>query len=44
MTRYLLSVHSGDDGASRGPMTDEDRAQAWASIQALEADMKSSGA
>src|SRR5258705_11680880 len=43
MPRYLLSTHSVA-GATREPMTDEQMQQAWAPIQALEAEMKSAGA
>ena len=43
MPRYLLSTHSAE-GASREPMTEEQMQTAWAPIQALEAEMKSSGA
>ena len=42
MTQYLLSVHSSA-GGSRTPMTDEEMQQGWQLINALEADMKSSG-
>jgi len=43
MPRYLLSTHSAG-GATREPMTDEQMQEAWAPIQALEAEMKSAGA
>jgi len=42
MPRYLLSTHSAG-GATREPMTDEQLQEAWAPIQALEAEMKSAG-
>jgi hypothetical protein len=41
--RYLLSTHSVA-GVTREPMTDEQMQKAWEPIQALEAEMKSSGA
>src|SRR5439155_1441643 len=43
MPRYLLSVHTVD-GEAREPMTDEQMQRSWREIQALEAEMKSSGA
>ena len=43
MPRYLLSTHS-TAGATREPMTDEQMQKAWEPIQALEAEMKSTGA
>jgi len=42
MARYLLSVHSVD-GEAREPMTDVQMQHSWQDIQALEAEMKSSG-
>jgi len=43
MPRYLLSAHVVD-GEAREPMTDEQMQHSWQEIQALEAEMKSSGA
>jgi hypothetical protein len=43
MPRYLLSTHSAGN-ATHEPMTEEQMQQAWAPIQALEAEMKSAGA
>jgi len=42
MTQYLLSVHSSDEDM-RVPMTEEEMHRGWQVIQALEADMKSTG-
>jgi len=42
MAQYLLSVHSRAE-ATRAPMTEEDMQRGWQLINALEADMKSSG-
>jgi hypothetical protein len=43
MPRYLLSVHTVD-GATREPMSDEQMQESWRQIQALEGEMKTSGA
>ncbi|TMB48831.1 MAG: hypothetical protein E6J50_09355 [Chloroflexi bacterium] len=43
MPRYLLSTHVVD-GEAREPMTDDQMQHSWREIQALEAEMKSSGA
>ena len=43
MPRYLLSTHVVDSEA-REPMIDEQMQHSWREIQALEAEMKSSGA
>jgi hypothetical protein len=43
MAHYLLSVHTVD-GEVRDPMTDEEMQQSWQQIQALEKEMKSTGA
>jgi hypothetical protein len=43
MPRYLLSAHTVDEDAP-APMTDEQMQHSWQEIQALEAEMKSSGA
>ena len=43
MPRYLLSTHVVD-GEAREPMTDDQMQHSWQEIQALEAEMKSSGA
>jgi hypothetical protein len=42
MTHYLLSVHSAA-GETRQPMTEEEVQRGWQQVQALEAEMKSSG-
>ena len=42
MTRYLLSVHSAPD-AAREPQSDAETQQSWQQIQALEAQMRSTG-
>ena len=42
MAQYLLSVHSSTEG-TRPPMTDAEMQQGWQLINALEADMKSTG-
>jgi hypothetical protein len=43
MPRYLLSTHTVE-GEAREPMTDEQMQLTWQEIQAIESDMKSSGA
>ena len=43
MTKYLLSVHTGND-APREPMTDEEMQQSWKEIQVLNEELKSAGA
>ena len=43
MPHYLLSVHTVD-GATREPMSDEQMQESWQQIQALEEEMKASGA
>lgn len=43
MAQYMLSVHS-TDGSPRQPMTEEETRQSWATIAAIEKDLKSSGA
>ncbi len=43
MPRYLLSTYAVDDQAP-APMTDEQMQHSWQEIQAIEAEMKSSGA
>jgi hypothetical protein len=43
MTQYLLSVHSVE-GEVREPMTDEEMQGSWKRIQALNEELKSSGA
>jgi len=43
MPRYLLSTHVVEDEV-REPMTDEQMQRTWQEIQAIEAEMKSSGA
>ena len=43
MTKYLLSVHSVE-GEVADPMTEEEMQQSWKRIQALNEEMKSTGA
>ncbi len=43
MAKYLLSVHTSD-GDAREPMSEEEQARSWQEMQALEADLQSSGA
>ena len=43
MPRYLLSTYSAD-GETREPMTDAQMQRSWQEIQAIEAEMKTSGA
>jgi len=43
MTRYMLSVHSGQ-GETREPMSAEAMQRSWREIGVLEAEMKSTGA
>jgi hypothetical protein len=43
MPRYLLSTYTAD-GEAREPMTDTQMQHSWQEIQALEAEMKTSGA
>ncbi|MGH9212124.1 MAG: YciI family protein [Acidimicrobiales bacterium] len=43
MSRYLLSVHTVEGDAARPPMTAEEMQAFMGRIQALEAEMKSSG-
>jgi hypothetical protein len=43
MAQYMLSVHSVDS-APRSPMTEEEMQQSWATIGAIEKNLKSSGA
>lgn len=43
MTKYLLSVHTGDDGP-REPMTDEEMHRGYEKVDALEREMKAQNA
>ena len=43
MMQYMLSVHSGN-GAPREPMSPEEMQESWRRINAIEADLKASGA
>jgi hypothetical protein len=43
MPRYLLSIHTVE-GEARPPMSEEEMQRSWQEIQAIEADMQSSGA
>jgi hypothetical protein len=43
MTKYLLSVHMGDD-APREPMTDEDVRRGFEQVNALEGEMQAANA
>ena len=42
MPRYLLSIHTVE-GEARAPMSDEEMQRSWQEIQAIEADMQSTG-
>lgn len=44
MAQYMLSVHTGAPEGPRPQMTEEQMQASWQAIQALEEDMKSSGA
>jgi hypothetical protein len=44
MAQYMLSVHTGAHAEPRPQMTEEQMQKSWQTINALEEDMKSSGA
>jgi hypothetical protein len=43
MTQYMLAVHTGN-GARREPMSPEQMQESWRTINAIEEDLKTSGA